>query len=202
MKLYYTPGACSLAVHIALRESGHAFELEKVDLKTKKTERGQDYTRVNPKGYVPTLELDDGSTLTEANVCVQYVADLAPQSDLAPIAGSMERYRLMEWMAFTSTEVHKNFSPLFDPSASAELQERQKKLLGKRFDYLNEHLGKHARVMGEKFTAADAYLFAVLRWSTVMKMDMSAWPALQQYLKKTAEHPSVRDALKAEGLER
>ena len=108
----------------------------------------------------------------------------------------------MEWMAFTSTEIHKNFSPLFDPSASAELQDIQKKLLGKRFDYLNEHLGKHARVMGEKFTAADAYLFTVLRWSMVMKMDMSAWPALQQYLKKTAEHPAVRDALKAEGLER
>jgi glutathione S-transferase len=202
MKLYYTPGACSLAVHIALRESGHAFELEKVDLKTKRTERGQDYTRVNPKGYVPALELDDGSILTEANVCVQYVADLAPQSDLAPIAGSMERYRLMEWMAFTSTEIHKNFSPLFDPSASAELQERQKKLLEKRFGFVNEHLKEHAGVMGDKFTAADAYLFTVLRWAMVMKMDLSAWPALQQYLKKTAERPAVREALKAEGLER
>src|SRR5690242_4823448 len=188
MKLYYTPGACSLAVHIALRESGHPFDLEKVDLKTKRTASGQDYTRVNPKGYVPTLQLDDGSTLTEASVCVQYVADLAPQSDLAPIAGSMERYRLMEWLAFTSTEVHKNFSPLFDPSASAELQQRQKKLLEKRFGYLNAHLDGRSGLMGDKFTAADAYLFAVLRWTMVVKIDIAPWPALQQYLKRTAEH--------------
>ena len=202
MKLYYTPGACSLAVHIALRESGHPFDLEKVDLKTKRTASGQDYTRVNPKGYVPTLELDDGSTLTEASVCVQYVADLAPQSDLAPIAGSMERYHLMEWLAFISTELHKNFSPLFDPSASAELQQRQKKLLEKRFGYLNAHLDGRSGLMSDKFTAADAYLFAVLRWTTVVKIDLGPWPALQQYLKRTAEHPSVKEALKAEGLER
>jgi glutathione S-transferase len=201
MKLYYTPGACSLAVHIALRESGHPFELEKVDLKTKRTERGQDYLRVNPKGYVPTLQLDDGSTLTEANVCVQYVADLAPQSDLAPIAGTTERYRLMEWMAFTSTEIHKNFSPLFDPTASSELQERQKKLLAKRFDYVSEHLSGRSGLMGDKFTAADAYLFTVLRWANVVKVDLSRWPALQDYLKRNAARPSVRDALKAEGLE-
>jgi glutathione S-transferase len=202
MKLYYTPGACSLAVHIALRESGHPFELEKVDLKTKRTAAGQDYTRVNPKGYVPALELDDGSILTEANVCMQYVADLAPQSDLAPIAGSMERYRLMEWMAFISTEVHKNFSPLFDPGASSELQQRQTKLLEKRFAYLAEHLGGRSGVMGDKFTAADAYLFTVLRWANVMKIDLSRWPALQDYLKRTAERPTVREALKAEGLEK
>jgi glutathione S-transferase len=202
MKLYYTPGACSLAVHIALRESGHAFDLEKVDLKTKRTASGQDYTSVNPKGYVPALELEDGSILTEASVCMQYVADLAPQSDLAPIAGSMERYRLMEWMAFTSTEVHKNFSPLFDPSASAELQQRQKKLLEKRFGHLNAHLDGRSRLMGEKFTIADAYLFTVLRWTTVVKIDLGSWPALQQYLRRTAEQPSVREALKAEGLER
>jgi glutathione S-transferase len=202
MKLYYAPGACSLSVHITLRESGHPFELEKVDLKTKRTAGGKDYTQVNPKGYVPTLELDDGSTLTEASVCVQYVADLAPQSDLAPIAGSMERYRLMEWLAFISTEVHKNFSPLFDASASAELQQRQKKLLEKRFGYLNGHLDGRSGLMGDKFTAADAYLFAVLRWTRVVKIDLGPWPALQQYLNRTAEHPSVGEALKAEGLER
>ncbi|HZN25721.1 MAG TPA: glutathione transferase GstA [Burkholderiales bacterium] len=202
MKLFYTPGACSLAVHIALRESGHAFELEKVDLKTKRTAKGQDYLRINPKGYVPALELDDGSILTEASVCTQYVADLAPQSELAPIAGSMGRYRLMEWMAFTSTEIHKNFSPLFDPSASTELQERQKKLLEKRFGYVAEHLAGRSGLMGEKLTAADAYLFTVLRWAIVVKMDLSRWPALQDYLRTTAEYPSVREALKAEGLER
>jgi glutathione S-transferase len=200
MKLYYAPGACSLAVHIALRESGRSFDLEKVDLRAKRTERGEDYTRVNPKGYVPALKLDDGSVFTEAGVCLQYVADLAPQTDLAPVAGSTERYRLMEWLNFISTEIHKTFGPFFDPTTSAELRERQTKILEKRFAYLSEHLGQHRRLMGDKLTIADAYLFTVLNWTKVAKIDTSRWPALEGYVKSIGEEPSVRAALKAEGL--
>jgi glutathione S-transferase len=200
MKLYYAPGACSLAVHIALRESGRAFDLEKVDLRAKRTESGEDYSRINPKGSVPALKLDDGSVLTEASVCAQYVGDLAPQTDLVPIAGSMERYRLMEWMNFISTEIHKAFGPFFDPGISAELRERQTKLLQKSFAYVSAHLGQHRRLLGDHLTAADAYLFTVMRWTKIAKIDMSAWPALENYMKGIAEEPSVREAMKAEGL--
>ena len=200
MKLYYSPGACSLSVHIALRESGHPFELEKVDLRSKRTENGQDYNRINPKGYVPALQLEDGTLLTEAGVCAQYVADLAPQTDLAPLAGTMDRYRLMEWMSFISTELHKTFGPLFDPATSTELRQRQMKLLEKRFAYLSEHLAARRRVLGDKFTVADAYLFTVLNWTHVVKIDMAPWPALQNYMKSVGEEPSVRAAMKAEGL--
>src|SRR6266550_305369 len=140
MKLYYTPGACSMAVHIALREAGLPFELEKVDLAGKRTEKGEDFLKINPKGYVPALRLEDGSVLTEAGVCVQYVGDLAPQTDLTPIAGTMGRYRLMEWINFISTEIHKTFGPLFDPSVSDEGRKRQIALLTKRFGYLAEQL--------------------------------------------------------------
>ncbi|MGZ5161934.1 MAG: glutathione transferase GstA [Burkholderiales bacterium] len=200
MKLYYTPGACSMAVHIVLREAGVPFELEKVDLRSKRTQGGEDYVQINPKGYVPALRLEDGSVLTEVGVCVQYVADLAPQTDLAPVAGTMARYRLMEWINFISTEIHKTFGPLFDPSASGELRERQIGLLGKRFDYIAEHLTQSGFLTGDKFTAADAYLFTVLNWTHVVKVDASAWPRLQAYVKRVAERPAVRETMKTEGL--
>ena len=200
MKLYYTPGACSLSVHIVLREAGVPFELEKVDLRTKRTQKGEDYTTINPKGSVPALRLEDGSILTEAAVCLQYVADLAPQTDLAPIAGTFERYRLMEWINFTSSEIHKTFGPLFDPSASDELRQRQIGLLGKRFDYVNKHLGEHPFLVGGRFTVADAYLYTVLNWTHVHKIAIDRWPALQEYMKRVGERPKVREAMKAEGL--
>jgi glutathione S-transferase len=200
MKLYYAPGACSLAVHIVLRESGHPFELVKVDLRAKRTETGEDFLKVNPKGYVPALDLGDGSILTEAGVCAQYVADLAPQTDLAPVAGTMERYRLMEWIHYTSTEIHKTFGPLFDESASAELRQRQVDLIAKRLPLVAEHLADRHFLMGEKFTCADAYLYTVLNWTHVLKIDLSPWPALQAYLKRAAARPAVRAALTAEGL--
>jgi glutathione S-transferase len=200
MKLYYTPGACSMAVHIVLREAGVPFELEKVDLRSKRTQGGEDYVQINPKGYVPALRLEDGSVLTEVGVCVQYVADLAPQTDLAPVAGTMARYRLMEWINFISTEIHKTFGPLFDPSASGELRQRQIGLLAKRLDYVAEHLKQSGFLTGDKFTAADAYLFTVLNWTHVVKLDASAWPPLQAYIARIAERRAVRETMKTEGL--
>jgi glutathione S-transferase len=200
MKLYYTPGACSMAVHIALREAGLPFDLEKVDLRSKRTQGGEDYARINPKGYVPALQLEDGSILTEVGVCVQYVADLAPQSELAPIAGTMGRYHLMEWINFTATEIHKTFGPLFDPSLSEELKQRQIGLLSKRFAYLDKHLSEHEFVSGAKFTSADAYLFTTLNWTHVVKMDVSPWPSLKNYVNRIAGRPAVHETMKAEGL--
>jgi glutathione S-transferase len=200
MKLYYTPGACSMAVHIALREAGLPFDLEKVDLRSKRTQGGEDYARINPKGYVPALQLEDGSIMTEAGVCVQYVADLAPQSELAPVAGTMARYRLMEWINFTATEIHKTFGPLFDASISEELRQRQIGLLGKRFAHLEERLSEQEFVTGAKFTSADAYLFTVLNWTHVVKMELARWPSLKDYTRRVAERPAVRETMKAEGL--
>jgi glutathione S-transferase len=202
MKLYYTPGACSMAVHIGLREAGVPFELEKVDLAAKRTDRGEDYLKVSPKGYVPALRLEDGSLLTEAGVCVQYIADLAPQTELAPLPGTMARYRLMQWINFVSTEIHKTFGPLFDHSAPQQMRQRQIDLLGKRFAYLAEHLANARHLMGDKFTAADAYLFTVLNWTHFLKVDTSKWPALQDSLRRVADRPNVHETMKAEGLAR
>lgn len=200
MRLYYAPGACSLAVHIALIESGLPFKLIRVDLREKCTETGQDYARINPKGYVPALELADGTVFTEAAVCALYVADLAPQTDLAPLDGTTERYRLMEWMNFISAELHKAFGPLFDPSSSTELRQHQVKHLEKRLGHVEAHLCEHERLLGDKLTVADAYLFTVLSWLRIVRIDPAAWPALQAYLTGVSEAPSVRAALRAEGL--
>ena len=149
---------------------------------------------------MPALQLEDGSVLTEAGVCVQYVADLAPQSELAPIAGTFARYRLMEWINFTATEIHKTFGPLFDPSISDELKQRQIGLLSKRFAYLDQHLSQHEFVTGSKFTSADAYLFTTLNWAHVLKMDLSRPPALTNYARRIAERPAVHETMKVEGL--
>jgi glutathione S-transferase len=200
MKLYYAPGACSMAVHIVLRESGLNIQLEKVDLRSKRTESGDDYMKINPKGYVPALLLEDSSILTEAGVCVQYVADAAPAKNLAPAAGTVERYRLMEWIAFISTEIHKTYGPLFDPSTSEELRRRQVGLLEKRFGYVARELSGREFLMGHTFTAADAYLFTVLNWTHAVKIDLGPWPVLQEYVKRVAERPAVRETMKAEGL--
>ncbi|MDD5181044.1 MAG: glutathione transferase GstA [Gallionellaceae bacterium] len=200
MKLYYSPGACSLSPHIVLVESGLAFELEKVDLSAKKTGHGTDYWKVNPKGYVPALELDNGQVLTEGPAIVQYLADLVPQKKLAPAAGTLERYRLQEWLNFISTELHKGFSPLFNPKAPDDWKAVARELLGKRIGIVAKQLEGRSYLMGEVFTVADAYLFTVLSWARHVKLDLSPWPALPGYLDRVASRPAVHAALVEEGL--
>jgi len=200
MKLYYSPGACSLSPHIALLEGGIPAELVKVDLSTKRTSAGTDYRAVNAKGYVPTLELDDGQRLTEGPAVVQYIADHAPVRGLAPAAGTMERYRLQEWLAFISSELHKPFGPLFDPAADAAVKARQRERLGARLAWLAQDLGTRPYLMGPAFTVADAYLFTVLRWAPGSGVELTPWPALTAYVERVGARPKVREALQAEGL--
>ena len=200
MKLYYSPGACSLSPHIVLAEAGLPCEFEKVDLSAKRTERGTDYLSINPKGYVPALELDDGEILTEGPAIVQYLADRVPEKQLAPPAGSMARYHLQEWLNFISTELHKSFSPLFNPKASDEWKTAVKDLLGRRMAVIAKQLeGKHF-ITGDTFTVADAYLFTVLRWTAYVRFDLSPWPALASYMERVAARPAVQQALAEEGL--
>lgn len=201
MKLYYAPGACSLAPHIAMREAGLSFELEKVDLASKQTSKGVDYTGINPKGYVPALRLDSGEILTEACVILQFIADQKPESDLAPPCGTLERYRLMEWLNFISSEIHKQLGPLFNPRINPEWRDNQVALLGRRFTYLSESIGKNPYLLGDRFSAADAYLFTVLRWCEPLHVNLGRWPGLEAYLARMASRPAVKEALDAEGLE-
>lgn len=200
MKLYFKPGACSMAPHIALREAGISFEPEKVDLARHQTAAGEDYLRINPKGYVPALQLDDGSILTEAGVVLQYIADLAPAAGLAPRTGTLERYRLMEWLNFLSTEVHKTFSPFFNPKAPPEIKEYNLRLLTRRLAYLDTQLDGRSYVTGDRFTVADCYLFTLLNWCNLHQIDLAQWPALKDYMGRIAARPSVRETMKAEGL--
>jgi glutathione S-transferase len=200
MKLYYTPGACSMAVNITLHESGQKFDLVKVDLSQHKTEGGEDYYRINPKGYVPALKLDNGEVLTEDAVLLQYVADQKPEASLAPKAGTMERYRLLEWLNFISSEMHKTLGALFNPGITPEWKEDRIALFGRRCDYLVKALGSKPYLMGDKFTIADAYLFTILGWANYFKLDMGRWPALRQYADRIAARPAVQEAMKAEGL--
>jgi glutathione S-transferase len=189
-----------MAIHIALRETGQDFELEKVDLGTKQTESGEDYTKINANGYVPALKLDNGEILTEAAVMLQYIADQTPTSGLAPEAGTMERYRLLEWLNFFSTEVHKSFGVLFNPSISQPHREFQLALIGRRCDVLNEKLKGKNYVTGDSFSVADAYLFTVLGWSKMVDVDLSKWSVITDYLGRVAERQSVVESMKAEGL--
>jgi glutathione S-transferase len=200
MKLYFTPGACSMAPHIVLREATYDFDLESVDLAKKRTETGEDFVTINPKGYVPALKLDTGEILTEASVIVQYLADQKPASNLAPEIGTLERYRLMEWLNFISSEIHKQFAPLFKPTLSEESKNYQLELLGKRFDFLTNHFNENKYLMGNQFSVADAYLFTVLNWCHKFKIDLGKWPKLQAYVKQIADRPAVKETLKAEGL--
>jgi glutathione S-transferase len=199
MKLYFSPGACSLSPHIVLREAGLPFTAIKVDLKTKAMDGGGDYRSINAKGYVPLLELDNGARLSEGPAIVQYVADLAPQSKLAPANGSFERYQLQEWLNFITSELHKQFSPLFDPSSSEELKARQRDRLAGRFDWIAQQLAGKDYLTGS-FSVADAYLFTVLNWCAWTGVDLAKWPALQAYVARVAARPKVREALVAEGL--
>jgi glutathione S-transferase len=200
MKLYYAPGACSLSPHIILRETGLPFELEQVDNKEKKTKSGQNFWDVNPKGQVPVLELDEGGRLTEGPVIVQYLADKKPAAGLAPACGTPERYRVQEWLNFTTSELHKTFGPFFRPTTPEEFKKISKENLGKRFDWLDKQLAGRQYLMGEKFTIADAYLFTVLRWSARIEIDLAKWPNLKAYVDRVAARPKVREAMEAEGL--
>ena len=200
MKLYYSPGACSLSPHIVLLEAGLPFTVEKTNLKSKKTESGVDYLTVNPKGSVPALQLDDGQVLTEGPAIVQYIADQKPESGLAPRAGTLERYRLMEALNFISSEVHKSFGPIFNPQASEDWKKAAVDNLGKRFDWLSTHLAGRKFLLGETFTVADAYLFTVLSWTHHAGMDLAKWPVLEAYQARVGDRPKVQEALKAEGL--
>jgi len=199
MKLYYAPAACSLAPHIALSEAGLAHELVRIDLRTHTLPDGSDYAAVNPKGYVPVLELDDGTRLTEAAVILQYIADRNPGT-LAPAFGSMERWRLMEWLNFIATELHKGFGPLWKPNTPAEYKTIVVDALGKRFDFVAPVLAAQPYLTGERFTIADAYLFTILNWAKILKVDLARWPSLGQYLERVAARPRVQQALRDEHL--
>lgn len=200
MKLYYAPGACSLSPHIVLREGGYEFTLERVDLATGKTETGADYKSVNPNGFVPALMLDNGAVLTEGPAIVQYLADRAADRQLAPPAGTLERYRLMQWLNFTSTELHKICGILFDPELPDGVREKLTGRLSQRYAYVNDALVGREFVLGEHFTVADAYLFTVLSWAPYVKLDLSPWPALGSYIGRIGTRPTVQQALVAEGL--
>ena len=200
MKLYYSPGACSLSPHIALREAGIPFDLQKVSTKTKEIDGGGDFWTVNGKGYVPALQLDSGEILTEGPAIVQYIADQKPESGLAPKAGSLERYRLQEWLNFITSEIHKQFSPLFNPATNAEWKAGVTANLTKRFDWLDKQLAAKNYLMGDQFTVADGYLFTVLSWGKYVDIDIAKWPALAAYVARVAARPKVQQALTAEGL--
>ena len=202
MRLYYSPGACSLATHIALREAERSFELVRVDIHTKRLASGEDYCVINPKGYVPALQLDGPGSdiLTEAQVVLQYIADLVPEKGLIPPAGTFARYHAMEMLAFISSELHKQFGPLFRPETPAPVQEYQRGKIGARMLYLQERLVDRAYLTGETFSVADCYLYVMLRWCDRFGMDIQEWPNLDDYFHRVAERPSVQGALVAEGL--
>ena len=200
MKLFFSPGACSLSPRIALLEAGLPFTTQKVDTKTKQLEGGGDFWAINSKGYVPLLQLDNGEYLSEGPAIIQYIADQNPASGLAPAAGTMERYRLQEMLNFITSEIHKGFSPLFDPTMSAEMKQGFREKLAKRFDWLTNELGGKSYLMGESFTVADGYLFTVLNWGQWVGVDIAKWPVLAAFHARVAARPKVQEALKAEGL--
>ncbi len=200
MKLYYAPGACSLASHIALHETGLPFEIDKLNVPTKTTSSGEDFMRINPKGYVPAIKLDDGSILTEGAAILQYIADQNPDSGLAPKPDSMERYRLQEWLTFIGTEIHKTFSPLFNKTATEEVKSNARNLLIKRLGYVETQLANKPYLMGDHFTVADAYLFVVVSWSSHVDFNLAQFPRIKEYTARIAARPTVQAAMKAEGL--
>ena len=200
MKLYYSPGACSLSPHIALHEAGLAFEAVAAPTKTHKLADGTDYYSINPLGYVPLLVLDDGRQLREGPAIVQYIADQAPEKHLAPPAGSFERYKLQEWLTFIGTELHKGFSPLFTPGMPEEVKTAARTRLGARLQWVEGELAKGPYLMGEQFTVADAYLFTVVGWSRLVGVDISAFTRLGEFMARMRARPAVQAALRAEGL--
>ena len=200
MKLYYSPGACSLAPHIVAREAGIAIDLVKVDLMTHRTETGEDYFRINPRGYVPALEID-GELHTEVAALVQYLAEQAPASALLPPAGTIERFRVQQWLTFVSSELHKTFSPwLWHAETAEQTKQAARDKLGVRFTELDRHLADRAYLTGDTFTVADAYAFTIVNWSNFLKIDLKPYPNLSAFMARVAARPKVREALKAERL--
>ena len=200
MKLYFSPGACSLSPHIILQESGLPFTTDKVDLRNKQTASGADYLSINPKGYVPALETDEGLLLTEGPAIVQYLADKVPEKNLAPANGTMERYQVMSWLTFIGTEIHKNYSFLFNPAASDEAKDNAKQILTKRYAHVEQMLADREYLVGTQFSVADCYLFVVTNWAGLLKFDLSAYPNVAAFQQRIAVRPAVQQALKAEGL--
>lgn len=199
MKLYYAPGACSLSPHIVLREAGVDFELDRVDFATRKTAGGADFSKINPKGYVPTLQLDNGEVLTEGAAIVQYIADQHPAANLAPKNGTLERVRLQEELNYIAAEVHKSFSPLFSPEYDEAAKKLQRNKLSQRLDYLEQQFGDgRDYVLGKAFSVADAYLFTVLGWTGHVGLDLQKWPKLAAFHARVGARPKVQEALKAE----
>jgi glutathione S-transferase len=200
MKLYYSPGACSLSPHIALLEAGLPYELVKVDLRSKKLENGDDFLKVNPKGQVPALALDSGELVTEGPVIVQMIADKVAGKNLAPARDSAERYKLLEWLNFITTELHKNFSPMFSPVLADDAKAFFKDRVMGKFKYIDSQLAGRDYLMGSQFTVADGYLFTMLSWADRMKFDLSGLPNLVAYKARIAARPKVQEALTKEGL--
>ncbi|SAL16363.1 glutathione S-transferase domain-containing protein [Caballeronia peredens] len=200
MKLFYKAGACSLASHIVLEESGLPYEIEAVDLKTKITAGGADFTTINAKGYVPALLLDNGELLTEGPAIMQYIADQVPAKHLAPLADAMARYRLQGWLTFIGTELHKNFSPFFNPAASRDWKAAAMANLERRLAYTAQHIDDKQYLLGDEFSIGDAYLFTVLNWAKHVDIDLGKWPALVAYLERVGARSGVQAAMKAEGL--
>ncbi len=200
MKLYYLKGACSLASFISLLEVGAKFEHTAVNRNTKQTADGEDYLTINPKGYVPALKLDSGEVLTENVAVLPYIADLNPAAKLAPPSGTLERARLLEWLGYINGEVHKNFSPLFNPAASDQVKQSAKENLDKRLGFIENKLGSKPFLMGDQFTVADAYLFVVLSWRERLGVDISKFPKLTALNERVGARPSVKHAREAEGL--
>ena len=200
MKLFYSPGACSLSPHIVLREVGLPYKLERVDLKTHTTAGGTDFYGVNAKGSVPALQLDDGRILTEGPAILQYLADRKPEAKVAPAPGTFERSELQEWLNYVATELHKLLGLLFNPKLPADFKEVVLGNAAKRFDFLAKHLSNRKYLLGEEFSVADAYLYTILRWTHLFKIDLKKWPVLQEYMARIAARTSVREALNEEGL--
>ena len=200
MKLFLKPGSCSLASHIVLEEIGRPYDTETVDLAKKLTASGADFWAINPKGYVPALLLDDGDLLTEGPAILQYLADQAPELNLAPANASKARYQLQSWLTFIGTEVHKNFSPFFNPAATPEMKELARANLQRRLGYVNDQLAGRDFLMGDTFSVADAYLFTVVGCAKFVQLDLSAWPHLIAFQGRVAARPATQRALKAEGL--
>ncbi len=200
MKLYYTPGVCSLAPHIVLREAELNFTLERVDPQTKQTERGTDFRTINPNAYVPALEIDKGVILTEGPAIMQFIADQAPNARLMPPANSMDRYRLLSWLNFITSEIHKGFSPLFKPGMPAEAKTLVKEQLATHFRYVERHLSTQDYLVGNGFTIADAYLFVTTGWAGFVDVNLEAYASIQKFRDRIGSRPAVQAALRAEGL--
>lgn len=200
MKLYYSPGACSLAPHIALYEAKLKFDAEKVDLASKKTQSGEDFLKINPKGYVPTLKINDNQILTECAVILQYIGARSEVANLAPTPDSFESFQFKEWLNFIASELHKGVGIFFRKNLTEEVKNEALQILAKRFTFLEDNLSKHKYLMGESFTLADAYLFTILRWTYHFKIDLSAWPSLPKYFEFIKQRPAVQEALSHEDL--